>query len=681
MIAFPKKQFPWPAFWAALRRTMRLGFIVMATAAEARTITVSTTNNISPVAGEISLLQALGQLRDGDTVDFNIPGAGPHFILTPPDGYPLITNNNITIDGYTQPGAVPNANSILAPNNAKLRIVLDSRSGNGTSLNYEPGNDGAGYGDTEFAVLGIFRGENFHLHGVSILGKVPAEGDNPLYGIAFARDYQGTAAGGHVSGCWLGVAPDGTTVSGSKYGIVALHHRDAQKLNAVGIDHLTIGVGVNAANPAAEFNVLVQFALPIDIEGDGARICGNFIGVLPDGLHDYNVALDTNYVGEFQFAGSIDIGRHGNNTVIGVDGDGVNDAFERNVIGGALPSAMNGYDHIIEFYGIQISSQIVIAGNYIGIGIDGKTQFTNGVQVINGAGENATYRIGSNFDGLSDALEGNLIANNFPASVFPASALAARSELLHFFDELSPTSRVLFRGNSLINNFPFPASPSGEGRQFMSDYYGSFLASTSQGVFPKLSTNTTSSRLIGSFPVATSDVSVVVIDLYQVDEVGRTNGIAAKIPELPNGFVQGFRYLGSFTDGATNDFNPAPCQFDFDLSGVDLAGATNLTITVTYSSLNPGNHAAAGITSPFSDPVTIRSAVVGGPAQPIVFTRVSVANGHVQLAWTGGRGPFTVQRKTSFADDWESVAVTAASDRNADLPADTASAFFRIAGQ
>ena len=87
--------------------------------------TITTINNETPGAGT-SLLQVLSSLNDGDYVRFNIPGAGPHVIVTPLGGYPLITNNGVTIDGYTQPGSVRNSNAILGGNNAQLRIVIDS---------------------------------------------------------------------------------------------------------------------------------------------------------------------------------------------------------------------------------------------------------------------------------------------------------------------------------------------------------------------------------------------------------------------------------------------------------------------------------------------------------------------------------------------------------------------------
>src|SRR6266480_1125425 len=97
---------------------------------QAAVITVNTTNNVNPLPlVETSLRQALTNLHDGDTIQFNIPGNGPFYLQTPTNGYPVITNHSITIDGYSQPGSSPNTNEILAPNNAKIQIVLDSRDG------------------------------------------------------------------------------------------------------------------------------------------------------------------------------------------------------------------------------------------------------------------------------------------------------------------------------------------------------------------------------------------------------------------------------------------------------------------------------------------------------------------------------------------------------------------------
>jgi hypothetical protein len=586
--------------------------MVLLSAAQARVITVTTTDSENPAPDQTSLLQAILSLADGDEIQFNISGDGPHYLPTPPGGYPLITNNRVTINGYSQPGSAPNTNPILAANNAKLQIVLDSRNGNFTSMNYQPDdNTGAGYDETEFAMLGVFRATNVVLQGLCLLGKVPEVTDTSNYGIAFARDYEGAAAGGRVSGCWIGVAPDGVTLSGTKYAITAFRHRDLNLRNQVTVDDFTVGVSKDSANPRAEFNVIVQTAIPIIVEGQGARISGNFLGVMPDGLTEVNVALDPAYSGDFQFEGAIEIGRANNNTVIGVDGDGVNDAEERNVIGGTMRPHQNGYAHTIEFYAGSPGANMVIAGNYIGVGIDGATFFTNGVPAINGAGSGAQYRVGSNLDGVSDELEGNFIVNNWPVEVYSPWDFSTAPDALGFFDELALTGVVSLRGNRLVNNFPFPVSPTkadaGEPGWWRTNYYAKALAAPAAGIVPVLSRSTTPTRLVGTAPRAdTNHWPVTIIDAYVADRFGLTNGMEASIPELPFGFVQGWAYLGSYVDNEPADRNPNLGEFDFDLGPANLDGKL-LTVTANYSTGPAGAPSAVVLTSPFSDPVLITS--------------------------------------------------------------------------
>src|SRR5262249_39136643 len=118
-----------------IRLCVLIAVAAFTTTIHAAIITVNSTNN-AVVAGQTNLTQAIQLLQDGDTINFNMPGTSGqvHYLATPNGGYPIITNNNVTIDGYSQPGASPNTNSIHAPNNARLRVCLDSRNGYGTSM-------------------------------------------------------------------------------------------------------------------------------------------------------------------------------------------------------------------------------------------------------------------------------------------------------------------------------------------------------------------------------------------------------------------------------------------------------------------------------------------------------------------------------------------------------------------
>lgn len=590
-----------------LLTTLSGSFLLMT--AGAADITVTTVDNVNPGAGKTSLKQALSQAQAGDTIKFNIPGAGPHYILTPPGGYPYITQNNLIIDGYSQPGSMPNTNSILAPNSAKIQIVLDSRNGEYTTMDYDPPGGSPGYGDTEAAILGVVDAQNVHIRGMCFLGMpdVGTDGGTSLYFISFAR----LAADCHVSGCWLGLAPDGTTVAGASDGITAFRITGEQT-----IDGITIGVKKssveNFAETVAQFNVIVGCpSIPIIIEGARTRISGNFINVMPDGLHDYNTQMDPQWSGRFE--GAVEIGRKGDDTLIGVDGDGFNDANERNVIGGTLPPDKGGYDHTLEFYGNNNRTNIVVAGNYIGIGIDKQTRFTNGVPALNAAGSAAEFRFGSDMDGVSDGVEGNVVANNWPASDFPATDLFNKyPDGINFFDELNLTAILSARGNELINNLPFPVSPTktdgGVQGGWITNYYTKVLLDATQGVTPVLNTNlTTTRRLVGTVPLAnTGEYPRTVIDIYAANPEGIQYGIDSGIPEFSSyGFLQGDGYLGSFEEGSADDQNPTAGQFDFNLSKLGLKGGYKLIVAANYIADPAGSHNARTITSPFSEPAEI----------------------------------------------------------------------------
>ncbi len=631
-----------------LKSLVAAGLCWLATAAQARVVTVTTADNLTPPAGQVSLLQALTTLQDGDEIRFNLAGTGPQFIATPPDGYPLITKNNVTIDGFSQPGSVPNSNPILAANNAQIRIVLDSRNGNTRLMDFpgdDPG-DNTGYGDTESAVLGVLGGQGFQLRGVSILATPLTGADNgvAVYGVSFAK-----GASGQIRGCWIGVAPDGATLAGPADGVTGFRYQGAETIT---VDNVVIGVAANATNAPADFNVLVDVpAIPIIIEGNASRIAGNFIGVLPDGLHDVDLALDPNLAGYFE--GFIEIGRGGNNTVIGTDGDGVNDANERNVIGGMVPTAIGGYDHSIEFYGQSPGTNIVVAGNYIGVGIDGVTQFTNGIPALNAAGDQAVFRFGSNGDGVSDEAEGNVVFNNWPDSLFPAEGFYQQlPNNLNFFDELSVSGSLSARGNTFVNNLPFPVTPTkqdgGVDGAWLPNYYAKALVDPAQGVAPVISADSTALRLKGTVPVAdTALYPVTAVDVYVADPVGIATGIAALIPELPNGFVQGRTFLGSFVDDGPEDANKTAGAFDFDIARLGLTEAL-LTITANYATGPATDKTAVAITSPFSIPVTVKGGTVG----ELRFTAITQTAQGVQLEWTGGG---TLQAADAVTGTWQEL--------------------------
>src|SRR5262249_39004809 len=98
----------------------------------------------------------------------------------------------------------------------------------------------------------------------------------------------------------------------------------------------------------------------------------------------------------------VTLGATGN--FVGTDGDGVNDAAERNLISGNLGGGVD-----VSGSGTSFNT---VAGNLIGTNRTGTAALGNanrGVDVRSGAQHN---RVGTNADGMSDGAERNIISAN-----------------------------------------------------------------------------------------------------------------------------------------------------------------------------------------------------------------------------------------------------------------------------
>ena len=150
--------------------------LFVATAA-GRGVTVDPEDNSSTVAdGKTSLLEALQGQQSGDTIRFAIPGAGPHRIKTPVGGYPLVTQDGVTIDGYSQPGAKPNTREVLSGNDAVLAIYLDSTDDTSSGDAGQPDRSStrlpfSGYGPSENAILAVHGADHVRIKGLGFLAR------------------------------------------------------------------------------------------------------------------------------------------------------------------------------------------------------------------------------------------------------------------------------------------------------------------------------------------------------------------------------------------------------------------------------------------------------------------------------------------------------------------------------
>ena len=196
--------------------------------------------------------QVVGALTTPNLIDFAIPGVGP-FTIAPASPLPAITRT-VVIDGYSQPGAHPNANGPGLADNAILRITLDGSSD-------PPGSDGL-----------VIQADASTVQGLAIGGftssfdwyqdrgdAIRIEGDHD----AIRGDFLGTdATGTRALGNFIGIEVGGTKGPSNPYDVSA-------------------GVGEIIGGTAAGAGNLISGNLRdgLSIYGIDCLVEGNFIGV------------------------------------------------------------------------------------------------------------------------------------------------------------------------------------------------------------------------------------------------------------------------------------------------------------------------------------------------------------------------------------------------------------------
>ncbi|MCX6926346.1 MAG: hypothetical protein NT154_24535, partial [Verrucomicrobia bacterium] len=493
--------------------------------------------------------------------------------------------------GYTQGGASPNTASIHSANNAILKIVLTGTNGNGMSMYSAVTNfagfdyPNLGWADKELAILGFFRSTNAWIkglciqsapHTVSSLYPDPAKSEAKAFCFApDAPDISGNACQNfHVSGCWFGldpvtrqvaIMPDGHTVA-TPHMCVAAYGTGTNGTvvgytNSTGVDPSgTIGVAAGSTAPRAEFNVCIT-PYGFDASGGPYRISGNFWGVLPDGVTGADMSdLDSgNETSDAycEWGGAHDI-------VIGTDGDGVNDADEGNIFG-----KYSAGDADVEFYGSQ--GNMVYAGNTFGADINGKSleagQPNSANKVVHKFNVDSTcqVRFGSDFNGVSDALEANLVVDSVLFDLTGSSATNS-----HW---------ISMRGNSLTNCTTQGSTrpPIGDGQPEGIDVYSQFIdVSTGDlAIIPVIAGGTTTASLMGTCgPPLGAPYTNLVVDLYEAD------------PDTTHP-PQGKKWIASFVDNSAADADPAVGAFTFSTAGLPVTSGMKVTITVTYTRDTP----------------------------------------------------------------------------------------------
>lgn len=169
-----------------------------------------------------------------------------------------------------------------------------------------------------------------------------------------------------------------------------------------------IGTNGDGVGDAVEGNLISGndgHGISLSTTASGSRVSGNKIGTEISGTSA--LANNSHGVSVGPCSGSVQCSNH----IIGTDGDGISDALEGNLISG------NGGDGV--FIPAGTLNNNVVAGNKIGTNLSGTAALPNDVGVSLGG---TSSRVGTNHDGISDNLEGNLIAGNGQHGVYIPNA-------------------------------------------------------------------------------------------------------------------------------------------------------------------------------------------------------------------------------------------------------------------
>jgi len=352
---------------------------------------VTNTNDSGPG----SLRQAILDVNaspDLTTITFNIPGNGVHTIM-PLSALPTLTNPMV-IDGYTQPGASVNNQSV--GDNANLVIELSGGSagsangllitgGNttvrGLTINGFSGN-GIALQSGNNIIIGNFIGTNSrgtislgnHQDGIfssannTIGGNTRAERNIISGNQSSGVEINGTA-NNLIQGNYIGTDVTGTMALGNSIGVSLVTDRATS--NTIGG---TFGAG-NLISGNSTYGIEMSDAISNQVEGNliGTNAAGN--AAIPNGTGIYLTGFARgNLIG-----GTIPFTR---NVISGNSGDGI-----------TFTGVNNGFNGVI--------------GNFIGTDAAGTTSLgngANGVSILNGSHANAI--------GDSSAGAGNVISSN-----------------------------------------------------------------------------------------------------------------------------------------------------------------------------------------------------------------------------------------------------------------------------
>lgn len=285
--------------------------------------------------------------------------------------------------GYNHIGLVPgetgdgSERNILVFNGTGVQIYGENVSENTVSGNHIGiGAGGQNPRPNEHVGIMINGGAHDNLVG-SLAGGSVTQGGNLISGNGGIGISLDDADNNQISGNIVGLTADGTTAVPNLAGIL-IHGSQ----NIVGIGPSGEGYR-NVVSGNENDGISLQGA-------DSNMIAGNFIGTNVNGT-----AAVPNRNGIYLTAGS-------SSNTIGTNGDGVSDAEEGNLISGNLETGV--------WIAGNSSSNNAISGNKIGTNLAGTAALGNGLAGI--ASQGSLTLIGTDGDGASDAMEGNVVSGN-----------------------------------------------------------------------------------------------------------------------------------------------------------------------------------------------------------------------------------------------------------------------------
>ncbi len=349
------------------------------------TITVTNLNDSGPGSLRAAITDAnSGACTSPCTIGFSVAGT-----INLSSALPVIAASNLTIDGYTAPGAQANTNAFGVASDA---VIVLSLNGGGSIAN--------GFDIQETFVK---------ISGFAIGGFTGA-------GVKFTGDNSGSM----VTGCHIGVDTSGTTINANAYGVVFDASTEASIGGALPAQRNIISGntfdGIHTTNAANTISITGNYvgtnkaltaALPNNTGVMACSGCSVTIGQSGTG----NVISGNSGTGLALFGNGVDvkaniIGVAGNGTTAIPNADGITivAGATLNTIGGSSPSDINTIAGNTQ-NGILIDgSGNTIENNRIGLATDGTTALANGGSGIKLQGTASNNTIGQ--------ASGNTIANN-----------------------------------------------------------------------------------------------------------------------------------------------------------------------------------------------------------------------------------------------------------------------------